>query len=149
MEFPEDVLARVQEFKGMTSEPISFEVTFGDIKRFAHAIGDDSPLYLDPEYALQSSWHGVVAPPTFVCSLRADLPLPDVQFGTVNLNGGNSFEFRYPIRPGDVITAITRLEDVKGSVGKTGLLLILTRVTRYTNQHNRLVAVLQSVTIRR
>jgi len=36
------------------------------IARYAHAISDLDPLYLDEEYAKQTEYGGVVAPPTFL-----------------------------------------------------------------------------------
>ena len=45
-----------------------FEVTRNDIRRFALAIGDRNPAYLDPEAAKALGHRDVVAPPTFLIS---------------------------------------------------------------------------------
>ena len=45
---------------------VPFEVTRNDIRRFALAIGDHNPAYLDPEAAKPLGHPDVVAPPTFL-----------------------------------------------------------------------------------
>ena len=45
-----------------------FEVTRNDIRRFALAIGDTNPAYLDPEAAKALGHRDVVGPPTFLIS---------------------------------------------------------------------------------
>ena len=42
-----------------------FPVEAGHVMMFARAIGDDNPVYRDPEYAAASEAGGVIAPPTF------------------------------------------------------------------------------------
>ncbi len=36
------------------------------IRHFAHAIGDDNPLWCDPEYASGTRWHGIIGIPSIV-----------------------------------------------------------------------------------
>ncbi len=44
-------------------------VTADAIRHFAYGISDDNPLWLDPEYAAQSRYGRLVAPPVFLTSV--------------------------------------------------------------------------------
>ena len=63
-----------------TGPPAVGEVTAKEIKRFAYAIDDLNPLYLDEEYARSVGLPGVVAPPLFVVvPTHDDTPLNETQ----------------------------------------------------------------------
>jgi acyl dehydratase len=49
-----------------TLEPWCHEATRDNIRHYAHGIGDDNPLWCDPEYAAGTRWGGVLAPPSFL-----------------------------------------------------------------------------------
>jgi acyl dehydratase len=53
-----------------TVEPWCHEVTRDSIRHYAHGIGDDNPLWCDPEYAARTSYGRLVAPPSFVFALN-------------------------------------------------------------------------------
>jgi acyl dehydratase len=53
-----------------TVEPWCYEVTRDSIRHYAHGIGDDNPLWCDPEYAARSRYGRLVAPPSFVFALN-------------------------------------------------------------------------------
>jgi acyl dehydratase len=53
-----------------TVEPWCYEVTRDNIRHYAHGIGDDNPLWCDPEYAGRSRYGGLIAPPSFVFPLN-------------------------------------------------------------------------------
>jgi len=124
-------------------------VETGAIRGFLDAAGDDNPLYRDSEYARGTRWGGLVAPPTFVGTIRGDASMADIPFGSSVLNGGEAYEFFRPVRPGDLITAAEILEGIKGVVGKSGELLVLTSRTDYVNQEGNLVARRRGTAIKR
>ncbi len=45
--------------------PHNYEVTWDAIRHFAYGYGDDNPQFCDPDYAAQTHWKGLIAPPTF------------------------------------------------------------------------------------
>ena len=77
---------------GTQSSPLTMEVEKGAIMKFAEAIGDDNPLWTDEIIARKSKYGGLIAPPTFLRSIRIDRPeLPfDLPF-TRLLDGGSDW----------------------------------------------------------
>lgn len=50
-------------------EPWCHEATRDNIRHYAHGIGDDNPLWCDPDYAATTRYGAIIAPPSFVFSL--------------------------------------------------------------------------------
>lgn len=107
----------------------TFEVSREHIRRFAEAIGDRNPAYLDPEAAKALGHPDVIAPPTFLTTVGLSLadgngPLshPDLglDFGRV-VHGEQRFTHHRPVRPGDVLTATTTVTDIR-DVGSNELM---------------------------
>lgn len=51
---------------GATAEPWCYEATRDNIRHYAHGIGDDNPLWTDPEYAAKTQHGGIIALPSFL-----------------------------------------------------------------------------------
>ena len=49
-----------------TLEPWCHEATRDNIRHYAHGIGDDNPLWCDPDYAATTAHGGIIAPPSFL-----------------------------------------------------------------------------------
>ena len=49
-----------------TLEPWCYEATRDNIRHYAHGIGDDNPLWCDPDYARATPYGDVIAPPSFI-----------------------------------------------------------------------------------
>ena len=49
-----------------TQEPWCHEATRDNIRHYAHGIGDDNPLWCDPDYAGRSRFGAIIAPPSFL-----------------------------------------------------------------------------------
>ena len=126
------------------------EVGRASIRKFALAIGDMNPLYVNRGAAAQGPYGDVVAPPTFVCETtqyfrgsvddeggftdRVQLPAGQP------IRAGNDYIFHQPLRPDDVITASWTIQDIYEKRGRTGLLLFIAVHIRYTNQADVLLA---------
>ena len=130
---------------GVESEPTTLEVERGHVARFAEAIGDDNPAYT----ARTPQSGGVVAPPTFLRAIRDVRPVVpfDVPF-TRLLDGGSDWEYFEPVRAGDTITAVGRIEDMRERMGSIGQMLISTIKITYRNQAGAIVATQTSTSIR-
>ena len=53
-----------------TLEPWCHEATRDNIRHYAHGIGDDNPLWCDPDYATRGPFGTIVAPPSFVFAMN-------------------------------------------------------------------------------
>lgn len=53
-----------------TLEPWCHEATRDNIRHYAHGIGDDNPLWCDPDYAAAGPYGTIVAPPSFVFAMN-------------------------------------------------------------------------------
>jgi hypothetical protein len=124
---------------GVAGPPVSATVEAGHLKRFAEAIGDPNPRWLEE------------VPPTFLVALApTSYHLPEAEeYGKGWLNGGNRFEYLEPVRVGDQITATGKVADVYEKSGGSGTLLFIIFETDYVNQHGRTVARLRGTAIRR
>ena len=135
---------------GLEWEPQVYEIERGMIRQFVRAVDDPNPLWQDEEYARQSKYGGIIAPPTLVWTIGLEKFLQRVSalapFVNV-LNGGTELECYQPVRPGDMVTAITKITGVRERQGKTGKVLFMTLDTTYKNQRQELVARCQDMVI--
>jgi acyl dehydratase len=84
------------------------------ILRFCEGIGDDNPLWTDPEYAAEGPHGTLVAPPSFIFAC-----LGSVQVGWPGLGGFHAetkMTFNRPIRVGDKITARVVFDGFEGPI---------------------------------
>lgn len=145
---------QAREYIGRVDPPIVLEVDTGAIRRYAAAVGNDNPLYFDDEYACRSRYSGIIAPPGFfgwpikptssstgLPDLVADLQAALAQGGFARiLDGGISYEFYLPVRPGDTIVASPKVKDLNEKQGKSGAMIVCDLETTYLNQNGDVVA---------
>jgi acyl dehydratase len=111
-----------------TSEE-TYEVSREMIRKFADAIGDTNPAYRDPEAAKALGHPDVIAPPTFLTTLGFRLGVGPVGDSGLGLNyalvvhGEQRYVHHRPVRPGDVLTATSVVEDIRDA-GRNELLTI-------------------------
>ena len=153
-----------------------FPVEFSHIMMFARSVGDDNPIYHDPEYAKGTEFGSVIAPPTFVQAsaqfdpdygLRPKIGKPwfgsgkeptgiKREPGAAGGGGGGGglhaeqhYEYHRPLKPGDVLTATSKPGKTWEKEGKrAGKLVFSEGVTEYRDQHGELVITARSVGVR-
>jgi acyl dehydratase len=132
-----------KKFIGIESEPVTYDVERGAIRLFAQAIGDPNPLFNDEKLARKTRFGGMIAPPTFVRSLMPrELPRFEIpELPKRLLDGGSEWEFFEPIRPGDRITVVARLADLRETEGRMGTMVVRVTELRYTNQFDELCTI--------
>ncbi|WP_040701272.1 FAS1-like dehydratase domain-containing protein [Nocardia vinacea] len=92
--------------------PHNYQVTWDGVRHFAFGYGDDNPLYCDPDYAAQTRWGSLIAPPTFLYTMGEDAaPKPDAETkallkgdpfaGLGSYQAVMEFEWWQPLRLGD------------------------------------------------
>jgi acyl dehydratase len=119
------------------------DVEKGHIKRFAEAIGDPNPLWSD------ESSGGIIAPPTFLRMMITEAPTPpELAPFPQMLDGGSEWTYMEPVKPGDVITAVTRFASVNQRSIAVGPAVFLLLETEYTNQRGESVAKQRNTLIR-
>jgi len=122
------------------------------IRRYAQAISDLSPLYIDEEFAEKSRYGGLIAPPTFMFDVSPDIFAEVAEDGrdlsrvTIQglsaVRGGNGYQFFEPARPGDIINRRRKITDIYEKKGKkAGNILFVVYETSYTNQKDKLLGV--------
>ena len=123
-----------RDFVGRTAssrEP--FEVTRGDIRRFATAIGDLNPAYHDRAAAQALGHPDLVAPPTFLITMgfsTAESLVMDPELGldySLVVHGEQRFELHRPVVAGDVLDAQARVDGIRDA-GRNELLSVVTEV---------------------
>lgn len=111
------------------------------ILRFAEGIGDDNPLWIDPEYASRSPHGTLIAPPSFIFAC-----LGSVQVGWRGLGGFHAetkLSFQRAIRVDDKITARVFFDGFDGPIEASnfgGRRIKDYLRQEYRNQHDELVA---------
>jgi acyl dehydratase len=145
-----DALATARSMIGMPIriEQWNYEASRDSIRHYAWGLGDDNPLYSDPEYAKSTRWGGIIAPPTFMYGVFDAViapGLPDIQW----IYSGTDWFFYEPARRNDEITAHGEYVDAKELSGsRVAKMLVQTGEVTYTNQHGRRVARALSHTFR-
>lgn len=114
------------------------------IVRFCAAIGDANSLYRDPAWGTTSRYHSMIAPPTFLASVRtptagAAYELKD--YGIVKLLTGISFEWVDIVRIGDRLKStltVTQLREAHLPNGQE-VAEVMSKAT-YRNSYGGLIA---------
>jgi acyl dehydratase len=131
-----------------SSEPV--EVTRGDIRRFATAIGDEHPLYLEVAAARERGHRDVVAPPTFLVTASGGLSgqlIHDPDLGldySMVVHGEQGFQLHRPVYAGDVLDVEARIESIR-EAGRNELIAL---VTDFTSGDERVATVTSTVVSR-
>src|SRR6266568_6096057 len=107
---------------GDAAPPLVYEVTEQSIAEYCAAVRNDNPLYLDPLAAARGPFGGIIAPPTYVfkCApLRRNEAMHARGFASPEEKGVRATPYaksevlwHRPIRPGDEITSVVRLEEM-------------------------------------
>lgn len=104
------------------------------IRHYAWGIGDDNPLYCNEEYAKNTKYGRIIAPPLFLYGIFDAVVapgLPDIQW----IYSGADWSFYKPVFVNDKIKAKATLADVKQVSGNiVKMMIIQTGEVTYTNQ---------------
>lgn len=110
------------EFVGRRSEPVVNLVERGAVRRFAEAIADPSPLYVDEAAARGSRYGRLLAPPTFPRTFDygeiGGFALPSAGL----IHGEFSISYERPLFVGEEVLCHMELKDSHDKEGRRGLL---------------------------
>lgn len=113
----EEGLAELRERIGVkitnTVEPWNYEATRDAIRHYAHGIGDDNPLWCDPEYAKKTKFGDIVALPSFLfTNSRIVSGYCGGLSGVHAMWAGADWTWYKPVLRNDVITTEAYLKDL-------------------------------------
>ncbi|MEH7237511.1 MaoC family dehydratase N-terminal domain-containing protein [Bacillus sp. JJ1562] len=116
-----------KDFIGEQSAKVKNVVERGAVKKFADAIGDPHPIFIDEEFGKASRYKTNIAPPTFPRVL---------EFGSIEgfvlpekglIHGEQVYKYERPLLVGEEIHCYSKVENYvekKGSTGSMGFLTI-------------------------
>jgi acyl dehydratase len=125
-----------------TLEPWCREATRDNIRHYAHGIGDDNPLWCDPDYATTTRWGGIIALPSFLFATSRIVSgyvggLPGVHA----MWAGADWTWHKPVRRNDAISTTAWLKELKERATKfAGRAVQQTYHIDFFNQHGEMVA---------
>jgi acyl dehydratase len=98
---------------GATAEPWCYEATRDNIRHYAHGIGDDNPLWCEPDYAAKTRHGGIIALPSFLFATSRIISgyvggLPGVHA----MWSGADWSWHQPIHRNDEISTEAYLKDL-------------------------------------
>lgn len=112
---------------GKQSNKVKNAVERGVVKKFAEAIGDIHPIYIDEETGRNSRYQNNIAPPTFPRTFDygviEGLNLPNKGL----IHGEQTFHYERPIRVGEEIFCYSKVKNYfekKGNFGEMGFLVL-------------------------
>jgi acyl dehydratase len=132
--------------EGRSFPPYEFRVERGKIKEFADALGDDNPVYRDPESAEAKAVGGILAPPTllrtFLYETRDAAEALKVKDWSYIVHGEQEFEYLKPVLAGDVLSAQDRIVSMTEKESRrAGKLQIAVIETTFQNQRGETVQI--------
>lgn len=144
----EEAVAKLRRRLGKVmpiDEPYIRYINRDSITHFARAVGDQNPLYVDPEYAANGPHGGLIAPPGIFYGvawgswdLRRGQGLPGVHA----LHSGDRWQYFQPVRDGDVLHATKSLVKCEFKQGRmASKMLLQADEIRFYNQRDELVAI--------
>jgi acyl dehydratase len=96
-----------------TVEPWNYEATRDAIRHYAYGIGDDNPLWTDPEYAAKTHYGTIVALPSFLFTTsRIASGYVGGLSGVHAMWAGADWEWFEPVLRGDEISTTAYLKDL-------------------------------------
>lgn len=146
----DEALAEAKSLLGMPIrvEQWNHEASRDSIRHYSYGIGDDNPLYADPQYAAKTRWGGIIAPPTFFFAVFDAVVAPGLEEIQWYYSGIDA-EFLRPIHRNDEIKATAEYVDARKIEGKrVKNMLVQTGDVRYTNQNGELCTRVLSHTFR-
>jgi acyl dehydratase len=151
------VTATLDRLESMLDERVrtveGFTVEAGKVEEFARAIGDDDPVYRDPEMAAARGFEAVPAPLSFVRT--TDFPryrtgeVVDLGFRHEHtLHGEQAYEYDRPLVVGDTLTGETAVVNAYEREGSRGGTMTFAEVeTEYRDSGGERVLVSRSTAI--
>lgn len=113
------------QFIGKRSNKVRNTVERGAVKKFAEAIGDQHPIYLDEEVGKNSRYKSNIAPPTFPrvfdYGVLEGLKLPSKGL----IHGEQRYHYERPLLVGEDIQCYSEIKSYFEKPGSSGIMAFL------------------------
>lgn len=96
---------------GKRFKPFIYVLSQETICKYAGAVEDTNPLYLDENYAAKSSFGGTIGHPTTAAIYSLSAIMTEGEMPPGGIHAKHYFEFRTPPRPGDTLTTTATVAD--------------------------------------
>jgi acyl dehydratase len=125
-----------------TLEPWCYEATRDNIRHYAHGIGDDNPLWCDPDYAAKTRFGGIIAPPSFLfATSRIISGYVGGLSGVHAMWAGADWTWHKPVHRNDEISTKAHLKDlIEHKTRFAGRAIQQIYHVKFYNQRRELVA---------
>ncbi len=111
-----------KQFVGKRSEAVSNVVEKGAVRKFAEAIGDPNPLYIDEEAAKESRYGRLLAPPTFPRTFEYGEVEGVGPPGQGFIHGEHRIRYERPLLVGEEVLCYAEVKDYYEKEGREGTL---------------------------
>jgi hypothetical protein len=162
---PIELSDEVRSFIGQErNREISRPISLSDIRRWAVAVywPERAPrLFWDEDYARSTRFQGIVAPEDinpFAWPVEGGMDpyrrnnmldaFERMGIGSNILNAGSDSRYHLRMRPGDIITAVTTVDDIFVREGRLGSMLFTIHKVSWTNQNGEAVKTMMQTSIR-
>lgn len=110
----------LRDVVGNRSTKVKNTIEKGAVKKFAEAIGDAAPIYVDEEVGQKSRYGGNIAPPTFAITLDFG-QIPDLKLPAKGLiHGEQTYHYTRPLFVGEDVYCFAEIEDYYEKTGNHG-----------------------------
>lgn len=134
---------------GNKSEKIKNKVERAMVKKFAQAIGDAHPIYIDEATGKKSRYGENIAPPTFPQTFDygevPDLILPENHRGIIH--GEQNYHYKRPLLIGEEIYCFTEVVDYYERTGSSGLMGFLNLTNYGEDSDGKLIFSIEQILI--
>jgi acyl dehydratase len=112
---------------GKRSLSVKNTVERGAVKKFAEAIGDPHPIFVDAEVGRKSRYRVNIAPPTFPTTFDYGV-IEGLNLSNKGLiHGSQTYKYKRPLRVGEEILCYTQVKNYyarQGKLGEMGFLVL-------------------------
>ncbi|NWK97413.1 hypothetical protein DM806_17415 [Sphingobium lactosutens] len=125
-EINEDELEKARAYLNLPLriQQYNYEASRDAIRHYAYGVGDDNPLWCDPDYAATSPYGGIVAPPTFFYTFFSAGITPAFD-GLQAFFGGGRFKVHRLVRRDEEVVPTAKLVDMYEASGKTASKMVI------------------------
>ncbi|OGW17898.1 MAG: hypothetical protein A3G93_09115 [Nitrospinae bacterium RIFCSPLOWO2_12_FULL_45_22] len=96
---------------GRKFKPATYTLTKETIGKYAEAVEDRNPLYLDEAQAKNSAFKGLISHPTTAAIYSLASIMTEGEMPPGGIHAKQFFEFHTPARPGDALTTTATVVD--------------------------------------